>query len=83
MEAALEECGLELWSPEVGSDYRELGEEVADDPRHVSTDDPSLEFKIESIDSPAYIVEGQGDREIIVQAKVTIFQLEAQIEEGN
>ena len=83
MEAALEECGLELWRPEVGSDYRELGEEVADDPRHVSTDDPSLEFKIESIDSPAYIVEGQGDREIIVQAKVTIFQLEAQIEEGN
>ena len=82
MEAALEECGLELWSPDIGSDYRELGEEVADDPDHVSTDDPSLNFKIASIDSPAYIVEGQGDREVIVQAKVTIFQLEAQLEES-
>ena len=83
MEAALEECGLELWSPEIGSDYRELGEEVADDPNHVSTDDPSLDFRIASIDSPAYIVEGQGDREVIVQAKVTIFQLETKLEEGS
>lgn len=78
MEAALAECGLEPWSPEEGSDYRELGAEVADDPAHVLTDDPAKDFKVASIDSPAYIVEGQGDREIIVQAKVTIFQFKDQ-----
>lgn len=75
---ALDDCGVEQVKPEINSDYREAGPEVADDPKLVSTEDPSLDFKIASVESPAYTVEGEGDREILIPAKVSVYKTEAQ-----
>lgn len=75
---ALEDCGVEQVHPPVDSDYREAGPEIADDPVLVNTDDPSLDFKIASVESPAYVIEGEGDREIIIPAKVSVYKLEEQ-----
>jgi hypothetical protein len=75
---ALEDCGVEQVHPPVDSDYREAGPEISDDPVLVNTDDPSLDFKIASVESPAYVIEGEGDREIIIPAKVSVYKLEEQ-----
>ena len=71
---ALEECGVEQLFPTVGYDYRKLGAEVNDDPKFIVTNDESENFQIASVESPAYIIEGEGDREIIVSSKVTIYR---------
>lgn len=76
LENALEECGLEQVSPELNTDYREMGPEVADDPNIVETSDQSLEFMIASIDSPAFVIEGETEREVIIPAKVTIYRIQ-------
>lgn len=75
---ALEDCGVEQIRPEINSDYREAGPEIADDPTLITTNDSTLDFKIASVESPAYVIEGEGDREIIIQAKVSVFKLEEQ-----
>ena len=75
---ALEDCGVDTYEPEVDTDYREVGAEVADDPNEIETDDPQKDFMIASVDSPAYIVEGEGERQIIIQSKVTIYRHQQQ-----
>ena len=72
---ALEDCGVVQVIPEINSDYREAGPEVADDPTLLDTNDPSLNYKITSVKSPAYIIEGEGDREILIPAKVSIYKI--------
>lgn len=74
---ALEDCGVEVTYPEIGADYRELGDEVDDDPEMVVTEDSALDYKIESVISPAYVIVGEGDMEVIVPARVKIHQLKA------
>jgi uncharacterized protein YaaR (DUF327 family) len=71
---ALEECGVEQFSPPIGIDYRELGPEVDDDPKVLEIEDASKNFQIASVESPAYVIEGEGDREIILPSKVTIYK---------
>jgi hypothetical protein len=80
---ALEDCGVEQVRPEIYSDYREAGPEIADDPIIVNTDDPSLDFKIASVESPAYVIEGEGDREILIPAKISVYKIEEQEGESN
>lgn len=75
---ALEDCGVEQIRPEINSDYREAGPEIADDPTLINTNDSTLDFKIASVESPAYVIEGEGDREIIIPAKVSVYKLEEQ-----
>lgn len=75
---ALEDCGVEPTRPEIYSDYREAGPEVADDPKIINTNDSKLDFKIASVESPAYVIEGEGDREIIIPARVCVYKLEEQ-----
>lgn len=77
---ALEDCGVEQVRPEIDSDYREAGPEIADDPTLINTNDSTLDFKIASVESPAYVIEGEGDREIIIPAKVSVYKLEEQQE---
>ena len=71
---ALEECGVEPFAPPVGFDYRELGPEVDDEPKILEIEDASKDFQIASVESPAYVIEGEGDREIILPSKVTIYR---------
>ena len=73
MQNALEECGVEQIYPSVGYDYREMGPEVLDNPNVIETNDKSKNFQIASVQSPAYVIEGEGDREIILPSKVTIY----------
>jgi hypothetical protein len=73
IQSALEECGVEQLSPEIGVDYRQLGSEVDDDPKIIDTNDGSRNFLVASVESPSYMIEGEGDREIILPAKVTIY----------
>lgn len=75
---SLEDCGVEQVRPEINSDYRESGPEIADDPTLITTNDSTLDFKIASVESPAYVIEGEGDREIIIPAKVSVYKLEEQ-----
>ena len=71
---ALEDCGVTQVHPPVGYDYREAGQEIAEDPNIVITENPLLDFQIASVESPAFVIEGEGDREIIIQAKVSIYK---------
>jgi hypothetical protein len=73
---ALEDCGVEQIRPEINSDYREAGPEIADDPTLISTNDSTLDFKIASVESPAYVIEGEGDREILIPSKVSVYKIE-------
>ena len=75
---ALEECGVEQIRPELNSDYREAGPEIADDPTLIYTNESTLDFKIKSVESPAYVIEGEGDREIIIPSKVSVYRVEQQ-----
>ena len=71
---ALEECGVEQLMPEIGADYRRLGSEVDDDPKIIETNDKLKNFHVASVESLAYIIEGEGSREIILPATVTIYR---------
>lgn len=71
---ALEECGVEQLSPEIGTDYRQLGSEVDDDPKIIETNDELKNFHIASVESLAYIIQGEGGREIILPASVSIYR---------
>jgi len=74
--SALEECGVEQLFPAVGYDYRQMGEEVVDDPRIIETTQKSKDFQIASVESPAYVIEGEGDREVIIPSKITIYRIQ-------
>ena len=73
---ALEECGVEQLSPAVGKDYRQMGAEVDDDPKVINTSDESKDYQVVSVESPAYLFEGEGDKEIIIPSKVTIYRIQ-------
>ena len=72
----LEDCGVETIYPETGADYRELGDEVEDDPDSVTTNSTELDYAVASIVSPAYVLVGEGDTDVIVPAKVKIYRFE-------
>ena len=74
MQDALEECGVEQFEPELGSDYREAGREIADDPKVIETSKVDDDFKIAKIESVGYILEGEGKKEVVVPSKVSIYQ---------
>ena len=74
IEGALEECGVEQFTPEAGVDYRDAGSEIADDPAVIETDDANLDFIISHVDRPGYQIVGQEETEIIVPSRVTIYR---------
>ena len=68
---ALEECGVFSFAPEVGSDYRELGKAVADDPNFEWTEDPVQDFKIVKVEEEGYKLK----ETVIVPSRVVIYRL--------
>lgn len=83
MQDALEECGVEEYWPDTGADYRDAGPEIAEEPAVIDTDDPEQDFRIAAVLSKGYVVTGEGDGEVIVPAKVSIFRLRQQENEVN
>ena len=74
MQDALDECGVSQFTPEIGSDYRDADPRIADEPIVLPTDNESQDFKIASIESVGYILEGEENVEVIMPSKVSIFR---------
>ena len=73
MEDALQECGLEVYEPEIGSDYRK-NNAVADNPKKVMTENPEQHFLINEVFQPAYRrQQADGEFDYIVKSKVSIY----------
>ncbi len=72
---ALEECGIELFSPSLGADYRhENG--VADNPVCIETDDASRAYQIAEVLTPGYrIARITGSNSVVIPAKVKVYVL--------
>lgn len=71
LDDAFEECGVESFRPELGSDYRDAFG-VADNPKRVSAETPEDDFKILEVIEAGYQIRNQEVREVIVPAKVRI-----------
>ena len=76
MQNALEDCGVETVFPEIGTDYRTLGDEVEDDPEVINTEDSDLDYQVESVLSPAYVLSGESDSDVVIPARVRIYRFE-------
>jgi len=76
MEDALDECGVERFLPEIGSDFRQATEGVGDEPTVLNTDQINLDFTVASVDSAGYVIRGEGDLQVIVPAKVSIYRIQ-------
>ena len=75
MQDALEECGVEEYWPDTGVDYRDAGPEIAEDPAIIETEDPAQDFMIAEVLTKGYVIDGEGDSEVIVPARVSIFRI--------
>ena len=72
MADALDECGVQLFEPPLGVDWRRQ-EGVADRPESIETEDPDKAFQIAEVVEPGYRL-GEGENaDVIVNAKVRIF----------
>ncbi len=74
MQDALEECGVEKFIPEIGTDYRDAGPQIADDPAVIETEDKDKDFKISDVESVGYILVGEGQTEVVIPSRVSIFR---------
>lgn len=72
LEDAFDECGVEAFEPELGSDYR-TADGVADNPKTTLSDNPEDAFKIAELLEAGYRLRGGEGYEIIVPAKVCIY----------
>ena len=81
MQDALEECGVEQFIPEVGSDYRDAGPQIADDPTVIETEDADKDFKIADIQSAGYVLVGEGETEVVIPSRVSIYRVKSLLSE--
>ena len=76
MQDALEECGVVQFFPSKGVDYRE-SDRVTDEPKFIDTTNPDEHGKIAEVETPAYIIEGEGETEVIAPSKVSVYRYRA------
>jgi len=74
MQDALEECGVERFTPELGSDFRDAGDDVADEFTTEATNDPEMDFIMSDVISIGYKLIGEDEDEVIIPSKVKIFR---------
>lgn len=75
LEDALEECGLEGFTPAVGDDYRKTAG-VADSPTKIATHDKDWHFKIARVIAPGYkLISGEREK-VIAPATVEVYVLD-------
>ena len=72
LEDALDECGVERFSPSIGEDYRRA-EGVADNPKTTLSDNVDDRYKIAEIIEQGYRMKTPDGYEIVYPAKVRIF----------
>lgn len=73
---AFAECGVEVFSPPLGSDYREA-DGVADSPKLVATETAEDVGKIAEIVEPGYRLKTSQGYDVILPAKIRIYALNA------
>jgi hypothetical protein len=71
---ALDECGVERFRPEPGSDYRTLGTQVADHPKAIPTSNPAHDFLIAETLEPGYLLRSPEGFEVLLPSKVSIYR---------
>ena len=71
LEDALDDCGLEIFEPKLGEDYRRI-EGIADNPLWEPTTEPDKEFTIAEVIEKGYRLPGGERSDVIVPAKVKI-----------
>ena len=71
LEDAFEECGLEVFQPQLGDDYREV-DGIADNPRKETATTAEQEFTIVEVIEQGYRLSGNEQSEVLVPAKVKI-----------
>lgn len=71
---ALEECGIEIVYPEVGTDYRDQGDLVADTVRKIDSDVSEKQFTIAEVIQPAFCLSQASSQRTLVPAIVAIYQ---------
>jgi hypothetical protein len=74
LEDAFAECGVEIFQPEIGEDYRKA-HGVADNPKSVAAEDPEDAFKIKEITESGYQINHTEGCEVIIPAKVVIYSV--------
>ncbi len=72
IEDALDSCGVETFSPEIGEDYRRA-EGVADYPKTQVTDRPEDKFKIAEVLEKGYRIKTEPGYDVIYPSRVRIF----------
>ena len=73
LEDALEDCGVESRDVEIGSDYRNLGDLVEDNPGLIPAEDADQNFKVAELVRPAYVLTTGEKEQVVIPAKVKIF----------
>jgi len=71
-EDALAECGVENFSPLIGSDSRTV-EGIADTPKIIPAQSPDDDHKIAEVLEPGYWIKANGRTDVISPARVSIF----------
>lgn len=72
---ALEEAGVDEREPEIGADWRKEPL-VTDVTVYAPTDDPEQDGRISRVISPAYVLEGPAQEEILLPAKIEVHRHE-------
>jgi molecular chaperone GrpE (heat shock protein) len=72
LEDALEECGVEIFSPPIGADSRAT-DGIAESPKILPAKDPLDDHKVAEVIEPGYRLSTNGTVDVISPAKVSIF----------
>lgn len=73
LEDALQECDVQPFSPEIGSDYRSAFG-VAEYPKILTTSIPEDDCRIAEIQEPGFIMQGGKEKEVLIPARVAIYR---------
>ena len=73
LEDALQECDVQPFSPEIGSDYRSAFG-VAEYPKILTTITREDDCRIAEILEPGYIMQGGKEKEVLIPARVAIYR---------
>lgn len=76
LQDALDECGVESFTPELGADSRKA-DGIADNPKTEMTGQAEDAFKIVEVIEPGYRLNGGAGAEVLLPAKVKIAVFEA------
>ena len=78
LESALQECDVQSFNPEIGSDYRDRSfrRRLTDQPKILPTSVRENDYKIANILEPGYIMQGVEEETVLIPARVSVYRYE-------